>query len=94
MDFDKIDKVKLLEIISKVYEQSEGRDVTLYAVGGTALTLLGLKGESKDIDFIINHEEWDFVGEILIELSKEYSVRIDRFFNGFIVDYCGLLVAR
>lgn len=84
---EKIDKEKLLEIISKVYELSEGNDVTLYAVGGTALTLLNLKDASKDIDFIFNHKNWDFVGEILDGLSKEYSVRIDRFFNGWMVGY-------
>ena len=87
MDIDKIDKVKLLEIISKVYERSEGKDITLYAIGGTALTLLDLKDASKDIDFIINRGDWDFVGEILNELSKEYSIRIDRFFNGWMVGY-------
>ena len=87
MDFDKIDKVKLLEIIPKISERSEGKDITLYVVGGTALTLLDLKDASKDIDFIVNRKDWDFTNEILNNLSEEYSIRIDRFFNGWMVGY-------
>ncbi|HIH17612.1 MAG TPA: hypothetical protein HA282_04895 [Nanoarchaeota archaeon] len=87
MTDEKIDKVKLLEIISRIKEISKEKDVTLYALGGTALTLLDLKGESKDIDFIINKEDWVLISEVLTNISDEYSVRIDRFFNGWMVGY-------
>ena len=87
MDDFKIDKEKLLEIFLKINERLEGKEATLYAVGGTALTYLELKDFSIDMDFILNPQDWNSVGRVLDGISEEYGVRIDKFFNGHIIYY-------
>ena len=48
----KIDKKALLEILEQ-WNRFLKRRVHLIACGGTAMTLLGVKASTKDVDFMI-----------------------------------------
>ncbi len=52
----KVSKKELLEFLESFDEQLSKR-IMLVAVGGTAMTLLGIKPSTKDIDFNIPSEE-------------------------------------
>jgi hypothetical protein len=47
------DQLNLFKIIA----QNLKRDITCYAFGGTAMMFYGYKDETKDIDFLFEHEE-------------------------------------
>ena len=50
------------------------RNVHLIACGGTALTLLGVKESTKDIDFTVpNIPEYDYLIKILDELGYKHK---------------------
>lgn len=51
-----IPKEQLMDLIGKLNEFSAMR-IDIFAVGGTALTLLGLKDSTRDIDFNIDSEK-------------------------------------
>ena len=87
MENSKIDKILLLEIFSRINELVKGTNITLYALGGTALTLLDMKPASADIDLIINKDDWDLMRAVLNEVGEEYSVRIDKFYNDWMGTY-------
>ena len=73
------------KFFSRICELVKGTDITLYALGGTALTLLDVKPASGDIDLIIDKKDWDLMKDILVEIGKEYSVRIDKFYNDWML---------
>lgn len=61
----RIDKQGLLNIIS-AWDAFLKRKVYLIACGGTALTLLGVKPSTKDIDLIVpNPDEHEYLVSIL-----------------------------
>jgi len=49
-----IDKNSLLKWLGNLDKKLK-KNITLIAVGGTAMTLLGLKTSTRDIDFCIKH---------------------------------------
>jgi len=68
MDY-RIDKQSLLDKIS-TWDSFLKRKTHLIACGGTALTLLGVKSSTKDIDFIIPViAEWEYLINILKQLG-------------------------
>ena len=65
----RIDKEGLLEEIGS-WNGFLGRKVRLIACGGTALTLLGVKESTKDIDLLVPQViEYDYLIRILKELG-------------------------
>ncbi len=65
----RIDKQGLFDRIS-VWDGFLKRKVHLIACGGTALTLLGVKDSTKDIDFIVpNLNEYNYLIKILKQLG-------------------------
>ena len=52
-----LDRSKLIGFLEEV-EKELSRSITLVAVGGTALTLLGVKPSTRDIDFTIPDEDY------------------------------------
>jgi hypothetical protein len=65
----RINKQKLLDILS-VWDGFLKRKVHLIACGGTALTLLGIKDSTKDIDLLVPQEtEYDYLIGIVKELG-------------------------
>jgi hypothetical protein len=65
----RINKQALLDKIS-AWDGFLKRKVHLIACGGTALTLLGVKASTKDIDFILPEvEEYDYLIKILKQLG-------------------------
>ena len=48
----RVSKKQLLDVL-ELFDQELGRNIVLMAVGGTAMTLLGIKASTKDIDFNI-----------------------------------------
>jgi predicted nucleotidyltransferase len=55
------------------------REITLIAVGGTALTLLGLKSSTRDVDFCLKVEDRPMFGKIVGKTFK-----VDLFVDGYI----------
>lgn len=65
----RIDKQGLLDRMS-VWDSFLKRKVHLIACGGTAMTLLGVKNSTKDIDLIVpNEDEYDYLIHILQQLG-------------------------
>jgi hypothetical protein len=65
----RIDKERLLDIIS-AWDSFLKRKVHLIACGGTALTLLGIKASTKDIDLIVPEvAEYEYLIGILKQLG-------------------------
>lgn len=65
----RIDKERLLDIIS-AWDSFLKRKVHLIACGGTALTLLGIKASTKDIDLIVPQAaEYEYLIGILKQLG-------------------------
>jgi len=75
---DKTELVNFLEELDKVLE----KPIDIIAVGGTAMTLLGIKTSTIDIDFEVKPEEYNLLKKVLDNLPHGY--RIDVFTNGLI----------
>jgi hypothetical protein len=68
MEF-RIDKQRLLDTFS-IWDGYLKRKVHLIACGGTAMTLLGVKESTKDIDLLVpNETEYDYLIRILKDLG-------------------------
>lgn len=52
-----LDKSELIGFLEEV-EKELGRSITLVAVGGTALTLLGVKPSTRDVDFKVPGDDY------------------------------------
>lgn len=69
----RVDKQGLFDRIS-VWDGFLKRKVHLIACGGTALTLLGVKDSTKDIDFIVpNLNEYNYLMKILKQLGYKLA---------------------
>ncbi|OIN98037.1 hypothetical protein AUJ66_01695 [Candidatus Desantisbacteria bacterium CG1_02_38_46] len=83
----RIDKNKLIDIL-KIWDSFIRREIRLIACGGTALTLLGIKPSTKDIDFLVPAEaEYSH----LIKLLKDLGYKNESGFrwirdDGFVFD--------
>ena len=73
-----IGKTQLISWIRKI-DRKMKRKITLVAVGGTAMTLLGLKPSTRDVDFCISSEYKKEFGK---SIGKTF--RVDLFFDGYI----------
>ena len=73
-----IGKNQLISWIRKL-DRKMKRKITLVAVGGTAMTLLGLKPSTRDVDFCISS---DYKEEFEKAIDKTF--RVDLFFDGYI----------
>lgn len=76
-----IDKTQLLSLLQAI-GQNLPHKVRINAVGGTALTLLGVKSVTIDVDFDLNSVDCQVVKKVLEQLQPGY--RIDLFENGMI----------
>ena len=73
-----IDKNELLEWL-KAVDKKLKKKIVLIAVGGTAMTLLGLKSSTRDVDFFIKSEDKkDF------EKALDKKFKVDIFTDGYI----------
>ena len=67
---------ELLESLSKFIE----REVSMYALGGTALTILGIKNSTMDIDINIGSErEYEYICKIFEQIGFEKKGEIRWF---------------
>jgi len=73
-----IDRTQLVVWIKKV-DRKITKKIIVVAVGGTAMTLLGLKPSTMDIDFCISSEDKQ---EFKKAIDKTF--RVDLFFDGYI----------
>lgn len=73
-----IDKNDLLSWLKDI-DRKLKKDITLIAVGGTAMTLLGLKPSTRDIDFCIDSKDKKDFEAVL---DKKFVV--DIFVDGYI----------
>ncbi len=73
-----IDRNKLVRWLKSV-DRKLHRKITLIAVGGTAMTLLGLKSSTRDVDFCLKSEEKkDFAK------ASDKKFKVDIFTDGYI----------
>ena len=77
----KIRKDKLIAFLREV-DKELGSDIKLVAVGGTAMTLLGIKPSTVDIDFEGSSEDVETFRKALSIVP--HGFRIDIFENGMI----------
>ncbi|MBI2175725.1 hypothetical protein HYU40_00025 [Candidatus Woesearchaeota archaeon] len=77
-----ISKDELLAYLQKIDAEVK-EPVTLIAVGGTAMTLLGIKDTTKDVDFCIETKKDRGTIKKLIEKSDS-RIRVDLFSEGYI----------
>lgn len=47
-----MDRSSLMTLLREVTSRFSSGEVSIYAIGGTALTLLGLKPSTVDVDFV------------------------------------------
>jgi len=77
MGSNRINKYELLSLLQE-FDLKLQREITVVGVGGTAMTLLGVKKDTKDVDFDIpftdDYEEFNRVMNII-----KPKVRIDVF---------------
>lgn len=73
-----IDKNNLLEWLKRIDNKLKNK-ITIIAIGGTAITLLGFKSSTIDIDFCISSKEKDNFEKAL---DKKFHVHI--FTDGYI----------
>ena len=71
-------KHELLEWLSSV-DKKLGKEITLVAVGGTAMTLLGLKSSTRDVDFCLSSDD-----KARFEKVMGAAFKVDVFINGYI----------
>ena len=65
----RINKAELIETL-KVWSRYIKRRIHLIACGGTAMTLLGVKESTKDIDFMVpNVNEYEYLVRTIIQLG-------------------------
>lgn len=76
-----IDKNDLLSWLAEKEELLE-KEITLIAVGGTAMTLLGLKSSTFDIDFCLTTADKKIFEKIMNKKDKQW--KIDLFVDGYI----------
>lgn len=77
-----ISKDELLAYLRKTDAEIKA-PITLIAVGGTAMTLLGLKDTTKDVDFCTGtKKDYDII-KAIIEKSDS-RIRVDLFREGYI----------
>jgi len=74
-----ITKDNLLDWLRKI-DKKVKQKITLVAVGGTALTLVGLKSSTIDVDFCIDSKN----AEIFKRIIMNEKFKIDLFLDGFI----------
>ncbi len=76
-----LDRSELLAFLGEVDKELD-RDITLVAVGGTALTILGVKPSTVDIDFTLPSEDYDEFKRALKNTPHGY--RVDYWKDGFV----------
>ena len=73
-----IDRNELVKWLKSIDKKLHSK-ITLIAVGGTAMTLLGLKSSTRDVDFCIKSDEKkDF------EKALDKKFKVDIFIDGYI----------
>ena len=77
-----ISKLDLMEYLNRIDKQLKQK-ITVVAVGGTAMTLHGLKESTKDVDFCVQTRgDWEAVKSAARRISS--TLRLDLFQGGFI----------
>ncbi len=76
-----LDKTQLLEFL-EVLEEELPREITLVAVGGTALTLLDLKTSTIDVDFTISDKDYEDFAKA--EKATPHGFEIDKWVGGMV----------
>ena len=79
---ERVSKKELLGFL-ELFDQELEKNIVLIAVGGTAMTLLGIKASTKDIDFNIPSEE-DYKEFIRINKKIKPGVKMDCWSNDMI----------
>ena len=82
MEKPEVNNDKLIEYLKAIDELLE-EDIEVIAVGGTAMTLLGLKSSTIDIDFDFNDKDYEIIKDIKDLVPTGF--RVDIFRRGWIV---------
>lgn len=82
MEKPEVNNEKLIAYLREIDELLEV-DIRVIAVGGTAMTLLGLKSSTIDIDFNFDDKDYEIINEIKDLIPTGF--RVDIFKSGWIV---------
>lgn len=77
-----ITKKDLLEWLKEIDKKLKHK-IIVVAVGGTAMTLLGFKASTRDVDFCVNGKEVN----IFKKTTENDKFKVDLFQNGFITNW-------
>jgi len=74
-----IGKKTILKIVDQIDSSLKNhvKKINIYCVGGTALTMIGKKYSSTDIDFIVPHEDLATITSITAEIEYKEKIAID-----------------
>jgi hypothetical protein len=78
MVVDRMSKLELLSVL-EFFDDKLKKKIKIIMVGGTAMTLLGIKASTKDIDFNIPDKD-DY---------KEFKILYEKIRPGVIIDFYG-----
>jgi len=73
----RLDKSRLLEFLQAL-DAEVSREITVVAVGGTAMTLLGLKPSTIDIDFTVPDEDFEEFRKANARLQHGFKIDLYR----------------
>jgi hypothetical protein len=73
----RLDKSMLLKFL-QVLDAEVSREITVVAVGGTAMTLLGLKPSTIDIDFTVPDEDFEEFRKANTRLQHGFKIDLYR----------------
>ncbi|MBW2990122.1 hypothetical protein KY348_00280 [Candidatus Woesearchaeota archaeon] len=82
-------KENVLSILREIDSDLEGlqRKLRLYCLGGTQLALIDLRTVSKDIDFIVSHNDWMMLSGPVARIENKKEIRFDVFPGGELPNY-------
>ena len=82
---DRIDRSRLLDFLELI-DQEMPRQITLVAVGGTAMTLIGAKPSTRDIDFTGPKEDVALFERV--HMTIPHGWKIDTWADGWVFAQC------
>jgi hypothetical protein len=72
-----IDKSELLGFLAEIDRELDRR-IVLVAVGGTAMTVLGVKPSTIDVDFTLSGDDYDVFKRVLVTVPHGFTVHCFR----------------
>jgi len=85
----RLDRTGMLNVLRELDDNLDGiqKKVKLYCLGGTVLVLSNLRHSSKDVDFIVNRDDFRTLSGHIAEMEWKSKITIDIFPDGMLPKY-------